>query len=404
MPSTGSIVLLVFFLCLVVLAQLNVSSLLHGLAPMTTNDDGALQTRVLQLQSELRAVAESKRKLEFQMNSLLNKTTLGGGGDINTAQILATLAKLETQLNEMSESKELLELRVNAWMNWNSDPYLGSTVNSSLCKNSTDLSDYGCAKGKNGCPGLYDHPVCMDNFPPTDHECIVYDFGIRENPEFGQTLLGAPFYCHVFGFDPSPITQKWYESSSKSATYLRNHANYTLFHYGAGGKDGSVQLNEYDWGQVSIIRSPLEIQRNCTNKNTTRGNCALDTYAYTRKKFPLPVKTLDTIMKELGHSYIDILKIDVEGSEYMFLEHALEHGNLERVSQLSIEWHHYDFDARYGGGSTPPINTIVALLNRVGLHQFHIHDDIGGWPSTGREYWEKGITLRYNLASFLRVS
>lgn len=251
--------------------------------------------------------------------------------------------------------------------------------------------------------GLYDHEICLDNFPPKNgRECIIYDFGIREQPEFGQTLLNAPFYCKVFAFDPSPITDKWYKESPL-AKHLRDNENYTLFHYGAGGKDGTVMLNEYDWGQVSIIRFPLEIQKNCTNSKNPGKDCQIDYYAYNKKHFQLPVRTLDSIMQELGHDHIDILKVDVEGSEYMFLEHALEHGNLEMVDQLTVEWHHYDFDSRYGGGSTPAINAIVALLNKIGFQQFYIHDNIGGWPGTPKEYWDRGFTLRYNLASFLKV-
>ncbi len=34
-----------------------------------------------------------------------------------------------------------------------------------------------------------------------------------------------------------------------------------------------------------------------------------------RHRYPLEVKTLRTIMAELGHTHIDVLKIDVEGSE-----------------------------------------------------------------------------------------
>ena len=34
-----------------------------------------------------------------------------------------------------------------------------------------------------------------------------------------------------------------------------------------------------------------------------------------RRSRALQVKTLPTIMKELGHDHIDVLKLDVEGSE-----------------------------------------------------------------------------------------
>lgn len=123
----------------------------------------------------------------------------------------ATLSKLEKLLKEQQQQHDKLQLRVNSWMSYNSNPYLGMEVDHSLCHNRSNLDEFGCSKGTNMCPGSFDHAVCLDHFPPP-RDCIVYDFGIRKNPEFGKTLLEAPFYCHVFAFDPSPITKKWYES------------------------------------------------------------------------------------------------------------------------------------------------------------------------------------------------
>ena len=34
--------------------------------------------------------------------------------------------------------------------------------------------------------------------------------------------------------------------------------NYHFHPIGAGGVDGAVQLNNYDWGQVSIMRFPMD--------------------------------------------------------------------------------------------------------------------------------------------------
>jgi FkbM family methyltransferase len=387
MPSTITVIAVLVLMWLIFVAQLKMSSVLMMMMPPSSLQHDEQDLPQL-LQQQLETLQRDKQNLEQKVHAFLgNKNSTQHDDDL--------MHSLSSQVQQLQQSQRLFQLRVNAWMNWNSDPYLGSAVNYTLCRNSTTLVEYGCNK-KDKCPGSYDHPVCLDHLlPPLD--CIVYDFGIRENPEFGKTLLGAPFYCKVYAFDPSPITREFY-ASPKSA-HLRNHPNYTLFHYGAGGVDGSVRLNEYDWGQVSIIRFPLEIQKNCS----ASGNCALDFHPYQLQTFMLPVKTLDTIMKELGHDHVDILKLDVEGSEYAFLEHALEHDNLRNVSQLSVEWHHYDFDSRYGGGSVSSINAIVALLQEQGLHQFYIHDDIGGWPGTGRDYWEKGITLRYNLASFMRI-
>ena len=54
-------------------------------------------------------------------------------------------------------------------------------------------------------------------------------------------------------------------------------------------------------------------------------------------------------MEDLGHSEIDVLKVDVEGSEFLFLEDALDSSAMGGVKQLTLEWHHYGKDKRYGG-------------------------------------------------------
>lgn len=62
-----------------------------------------------------------------------------------------------------------------------------------------------CFKMTKRCPGLFDHTICIDNFlgthnprlgfkqigPKFDKPCIVYDFGIREQPQFGVVMAGA---------------------------------------------------------------------------------------------------------------------------------------------------------------------------------------------------------------------
>lgn len=36
-----------------------------------------------------------------------------------------------------------------------------------------------------------------------------------------------------------------------------------------------------------------------------------------------PVKTLATIMKELKHEWVDVVKVDIEGAEWGFLEYQI---------------------------------------------------------------------------------
>ena len=50
-------------------------------------------------------------------------------------------------------------------------------------------------------------------------------------------------------------------------------------------------------------------------------------------------RRVSTIMIELGHSHIHVLKIDVEGHEKESLPALVKDGTLAHVDQLSIEFH-----------------------------------------------------------------
>jgi hypothetical protein len=132
------------------------------------------------LQQQLETLQRDKQNLEQKVHAFLENKDNTQHDDL--------MHSLSSQVQQLQQSQHLFQLRVNAWMNWNSDPYLGSAVNHTLCRNSTTSSESGCNK-KDACPGLYDHPICLDHFPPPPLDyCIVYDFGIRENPEFGKKI------------------------------------------------------------------------------------------------------------------------------------------------------------------------------------------------------------------------
>lgn len=259
------------------------------------------------------------------------------------------------------------------------------------CDHSTDLREY-CPKDDPDC-GV-DQTICLDDFPYGD--CVIYDMGIRREPEFGEILSKDPFNCKVFAFDPSPVTKKWYKNSK-----LKKNPNYQLLHYAVGGDDGTIVLHEYNWNQVTIYQYPTFVvnKQKCSNQT---GQCK-ERYFDEQEQHELPVRSLPSLMKELGHTKIDILKIDVEGSEYRVLESAIISGVCRHIDQLTLEWHHYDYDRRYGTVSVPHINMFVALLEeKCGLYLYEVYDQSGGWPLNDKIYTEMGITLMYNLAAFKR--
>lgn len=50
-------------------------------------------------------------------------------------------------------------------------------------------------------------------------------------------------------------------------------------------------------------------------------------------------KTLKTIMKDNGHEWIDVLKVDIEGNEFAALNAMMDQFNILPFSQLQLEIH-----------------------------------------------------------------
>ena len=151
-------------------------------------------------------------------------------------------------------------MKLHAYLGYDSDPFYW-TQTPAKCHNFSDLQEF-CPI--DDCDAI---PMCQDNFPYND--CIVYDFGIRTQPHFGVIFSKPPFNCHVFAFDPSPITKTWYETNSE----LKNNPNYHMYYYGGGGADENITLREYNWDQVSIYSYPSMVVAN--PKNCTGGDCRL---------------------------------------------------------------------------------------------------------------------------------
>jgi len=339
---------------------------------------------------------------------------------------------------DFGERLRYLELKTNAWMNWGNHYDLDRLEDKTACARQTTLIEYdpACTVGLGNlsspeaiedqagemvkrCPGLYDHYICLDNFPAkpppppssssspdidpassSSPPCVVYDFGIREQPQFGMRMA-LNFSCEVHAFDPSPISTEY------ASKHLKDIPNYSFHPFGAGGVDDTVTLYKYNWEQVSQIRLPMYTDKwRCLNPDIKDCGAKVPEGGNNNPEemFSLPVRTLPSIMAELGHSHIDILKIDVEGSEYSLLEQLFDTYGCPPIEQITLEWHHFWFDPRYGAGSSPPNNAIITLLHRCGYRQFRHHLP-GGWPTDGEIFLKHGFDdVRYNIASFIKVN
>lgn len=176
-------------------------------------------------------------------------------------------------------------------------------------------------------------------------DSIVYSLGIGTDITFDLSMIEA-LGVAVHAFDPTP----------GSVDYLKSTALPDGFHwrqYGVGGHDGLARFFRPD--------NPLHISHTLVAQTRTHAEA-----------IEVEVRRLSTIMRELGHAAVDVLKMDIEGAEYDVLDDILEHQL--PVRQILVEFHH-----RFPGVGMDRTRQAVRRLNDAGYRIFAVSD-------TGEEY------------------
>lgn len=179
--------------------------------------------------------------------------------------------------------------------------------------------------------------LCPDGL---DCDSVVYSFGVGEDITFDRSLI-ARFGVTVHAFDPTPRAVAWVRRQVVPASFV--------FHpYGVADYDGVAQFFAPD-DPAHVSRSMVYGARGA---ETAEGE----------------VHRLETILRMLGHTRIDLLKLDIEGAEYAVLEDLIRSG--VDVGQLLVEFHH----RRPEIGATRT-EEAIRRLREVGLRLFHISDN-----------------------------
>ncbi|QOR75575.1 MAG: FkbM family methyltransferase [Thermoflavifilum sp.] len=178
-------------------------------------------------------------------------------------------------------------------------------------------------------------------FIPTllNQSSIVYSFGVGRDISFDLHLINM-FHLHVFAFDPTPSSIEWIKNENG-----RLPDEFHFYDFGIASIDGNISFYppEYkNYGSYSIIKD-----------------------VYQSSSVMLPVKRLTSIMQELHHNHIDLLKMDVEGAEYAVIEDMVKSNIFPR--QLLIEFHH-----RFKNIGVQKTKEIIHLLKQNEYHIFHV--------------------------------
>lgn len=138
---------------------------------------------------------------------------------------------------------------------------------------------------------------------------IVYSFGIGYDFTFDAALI-EKYGCHVYAFDPTENVLKWLGTQTIPAN----------FHYkGIALYDNNETLTFYS---------------NPQGHHFNHSKDAGEVYEVKVKAY-----TVATIMKDLQHKKVDLVKLDIEGSEYKVIDNFI--ATNFKPNQLLIEFHHF---------------------------------------------------------------
>ncbi len=180
-----------------------------------------------------------------------------------------------------------------------------------------------------------------------NQQSVIYSLGVGDSIEFDVGII-KHHGCKVHAFDPTPYAVEWIAS--------QNIPSELQFHpWAVSGKDGNLRM----------------IQR--TNKRGQKSE-VMWTEAPSGSEadvIEVPVYSIPSIMKRLSHSFISLMKIDVEGAEYEIIDSILNNGVLPE--QILIEFHH-----RFSNKNKKMTQNSLKDLQRFGYKIFSISE-------TGRE-------------------
>jgi FkbM family methyltransferase len=166
---------------------------------------------------------------------------------------------------------------------------------------------------------------------------LVYSVGIGNNISFDLDLI-KHYGVNIHAFDPTPISENW----------LQEQTLPEKFHFhriGIANFDGVADFKLPAGHGVSF--SILDIEGG--------------------QPISCKVARLESIMQQLGHQQIDLLKLDIEGAEYGIIDDLIANG--DKINQILIEFHHRLLD---DADSYKQTKYALDRLNDSGFKVFHV--------------------------------
>ena len=164
-------------------------------------------------------------------------------------------------------------------------------------------------------------------------DAVVYSLGIGEDVSFDLALIER-FGVTVHAFDPTPKVKTWLTSQTLPKEFR--------FH--------DVGIADFDGDTVFYLPPRKDFV----------SHSIVQARQYSQDSIRVPMIRLGTAMKQLGHTRIDVLKMDIEGAEYAVLQDLV--AQEIPVGQILVEFHH-----RLSSIGTSKTKHTLALLEGYGM-------------------------------------
>ena len=154
---------------------------------------------------------------------------------------------------------------------------------------------------------------------------LLVDCGLGRDISFPVAFLGR-FGGRVIGIDPNPAAIEYARAHAPAEMDIRSEAFWT--------EPGHTIT-------FHLPRPPEQLPRGADGVSGS----LLGSHSYAgSESLEVPTTSLGAVLESVGHEDCDVLKLDIEGAEYAVLEALCAAGELARVRQLLVEYHHHCTD------------------------------------------------------------
>lgn len=185
-----------------------------------------------------------------------------------------------------------------------------------------------------------------------EQKVVIFDIGAFD----GNTALK---YKKLFPFSDIYSLEPFTESYELLVKNTAEYQDIISINKGVGAKEGVTEFNSNNFPQTNSLLKPHE------SGNKIWGDGLLDT----AETIKVGLTTIDSLVKMYGIKKNDILRMDVQGAEYMVLEGAkktLQNGLIEMIYTEIITLPTYEGQLCF--------DEMISLINSFGFKLFNFYN------------------------------